>query len=99
MTDSRAYDPDRLPWLTDERAPRRTGDWGPLLLWALLATVLIAGVSYWIGMRSVTEPDAFADLIGRSPPAATVRLPEAAVVEPPAAQVQPPPMSDVEARV
>ncbi len=95
MTDSRAYDPDRLPWLTDERTPRRTGDWGPMLLWALLATVLIAGVSYWIGMRSVAEPDAFADLIGTPPPAATVRLPEAGVAEPPAAQVQPTPMSEV----
>lgn len=96
MTDSRmAYDPDRLPWLTEERKPRQKSDSNALLLWAVLAALLIAGVSYWMGMRSVTESDESADLIGPAPPAATVRLPEPALVQPPAAQVQPPAMAEV----
>ena len=96
MTDSRmAYDPDRLPWLTEERKPRRKADSNALLLWAVLAALLIAGASYWMGMRSVTEPDEIGEVAPAPPPAATVRLPEAAVVPPPAAQVQPPPMTEV----
>ena len=95
MTDSRvAYDPDRLPWLSDERKPRRKSDSTPLMLWAFLAAVLIAGVSYWVGLRSVAEPDEFV-LPGRlSPPAATVRLP-APAAKAPVPQVQPAPLRDV----
>lgn len=96
MADGRAaYDPDRLPWLSDERKPRRKGDWTSLLLWAGLAALLVAGVSYWLGTRSVREPEA-SQAVRTSPPAATVRLPEAAINEPPAEQVQPPPMNDVQ---
>ena len=71
MTDSRAaLDMDRLPWLTDERTrsasaeerkPRRKIGWASLIPWALLAVLLVAGVSYWLGMRSMSEPDIFAD--------------------------------------
>ena len=94
MTDSRAYDPDRLPWLSDEHTPRRKSNSSALLLSALLAAVLVAGISYWVGMQSVADPD---EIYGpASRPEATVRLPEAAVAEPPVAQVRPPPLTEVE---
>ena len=93
MTDSRmAYDPDRLPWLTEERKPRRKVGSGSMLLWALLAGLLVAGAAYWLGMRSATESDDFTDT-ARTSPAATVRLPEPAIVEP---EVRPAPMPDVQ---
>jgi hypothetical protein len=100
MADSgAAYDPDRLPWLTEERKPRRRKSHPvPLLLWALLAGLLVAGVSYWLGMQSVTEPAAVSEPAPTAPPAATVTLPapKPTVSVPPADQVQPPPMRDVE---
>ena len=78
MTDSRmAYDPDRLPWLTEERKPRRKPGSAPLLLWALLAALLVAGASYWLGMQSATQSDDFADTVRDLAPAATVKLPAA----------------------
>ena len=89
-----ALDPDRLPWLADTRKPRRSRAPASLLLLALLATLLVAGVSYWMGMKSVTEPDAF-DLGPRSPPAATVQLPEPVVVPPPEPEVRPAPAPEV----
>ncbi len=91
-----ALDPDRLPWLADTRKPRRGGGGtsASLLAWALFATLLIAAVSYWMGVKSVTEPDAF-DLGVPSPPAATVRLPEPAVVAPPVQEVRPVPVPEV----
>lgn len=73
-----AYDPDRLPWLSEERKPRRSSNGNPLLFWAFLAAVLVAGLSYWLGVQSVTAPDDFADILGKSPPAATMQLPEPA---------------------
>ena len=91
-----AYDPDRLPWLTEPRKkrPKRSGASPSLLAWAVFATLLIAGVSYWMGMKSVTEPDGF-DFGAPSPPAATVRLPEPAVAPPRVQEVQPPPVPEV----
>lgn len=97
MADGRpAYDPDRLPWLTDTRRPRPKNDSSSLMVWALIATLLIAGVSYWAGMKSVTEPVAFPDFGRTSPPAATVRLPEPVVVPPHVQEVLPPPVREVE---
>jgi len=96
MTDSRlAYDPDRLPWLTEERKPRRKIGAPALLLWALLAAVLVAGAAYWLGMQSAAGPDDFTDT-ARTAPAATVKLPEPAIAEPRAQEVQPPAMPDVQ---
>ena len=87
-----AYDPDRLPWLTEERAPRRKAGSGAVLLWALLAGLLIAGAAYWLGMRSATESDDFPAAV-RSAPAATVKLPEPAIAGP---EVRTSPMPDVQ---
>jgi len=98
MADGRvAYDPDRLPWLTETRRPRRMGDSTPLLFWAFVAIVLVAGISYWLGMKSVREPDEFADILGRSSPVVTEPPPELAnptVPAPPAPQVQAPGLPD-----
>jgi hypothetical protein len=99
MADGRAaYDPDRLPWLTDTRRPRRSLDSTPLLFWAFLAIVLVAGVSYWLGMKSVRQPEEFADVLGRSPPEPADPPPELAqprAVPLPPVQVQPPGLPDV----
>ena len=95
MTDSRAaLDMDRLPWLTDERepAPARKISWAAVVPWALLFILLVAGVSYWLGMRSAVEPEAFVD--NTQPRSeATATLPEPTVQ--PAESVEPPPMSEV----
>ena len=88
-----ALDPDRLPWLADTQRQRRPTGSTSLLAWAVFATLLVAGVSYWMGMKSVTEPAAF-DF--NAPPAATVRLPEPAVVAPPVQEVRPAPAPEVE---
>jgi hypothetical protein len=90
-----AYDPDRLPWLSDTRKRRRPNDSAWLLAWALVATLLVAGVSYWMGMKSVVEPEA---LHAPPPtrPQATVRLPEPAAVPPTVKEVLPPPAPEVE---
>jgi hypothetical protein len=89
-----AYDPDRLPWLTEDRRPRHKRESTPLLFWAFVVAVLVAGVSYWLGMRSVSQPAAVEEIIGGSPPAATVQLPKAPVEQPPP-QVKPPGLPDV----
>ena len=96
MADGRAaYDPDRLPWLSDTRGRRRPSDSTWLLAWAMFATMLVAGVSYWMGMKSVAEPDAF-DFGAPPRPAATVRLPEPTVVPSPMQEVRPAPAPEVE---
>jgi len=85
MTDSRvALDMDRLPWLADERTevraprprprPRRNVSWVSLVPWALVAILLVAGVSYWLGMRSMSEPD-FVEQAAPTPSVATTTLP------------------------
>jgi uncharacterized protein len=52
-----ALDMDRLPWLPDEEGPRRTGGRRRgLLVSALAATALLAGVSYWLGIRDSVAP-------------------------------------------
>lgn len=92
-----AFDPDRLPWLTDTRRPRRLTDSQNLLFWAFAAIVLVAGISYWLGMKSVRDPDEFADVLGRAPPAPTeapAELADRAAPAPPPRQVQAPGLPD-----
>ena len=58
MTDSRvAQDPNRLPWLAEERQSRPRGQWTLLLLGALLTALIVAGVAFWLGAKNATEAD------------------------------------------
>jgi hypothetical protein len=74
---------DRLPWLPDEPAPQRTKQRrrGSLLPWAVAALALVAGGSFWIGVRSVEQsatPPA-----QRATPTTTVQLPPPQAAAPP----------------
>jgi hypothetical protein len=104
MTDSRAVSGlDRLPWLTDEPSPpkppraeaKRSGR--DLVGWLIAATVLVAGVSYWFGMRTATDQLQRAPAARTAEPTATVKLPQARetaqpeVAIPPAPEVRPAP--------
>ena len=76
---------DRLPWLPDEPAPpkRRDGN-RELAGWAVAATLLVAGASYWMGARSWHE----ASTTTVAPqPSSTVPLPQPRIAEPPQPQV------------
>lgn len=80
---------DRLPWLADEPAPpRKRGNWRELAGWAVAATLLVAGASYWMGARTRQQP-------GASPQTArsSTSMPLPTATEPPQPQVilEPPP--------
>ena len=96
MSDSSVVlDPDRLPWLADDHQPRGTRAWLSLLLIALFATLLLAGLSYWLGMQSVRGVD---DFIAQPRPSVSQpsSLPGPSPTSPiPADQVPPPAMPDV----
>jgi len=97
MSDSRvAQDPNRLPWLPEERKPRRKGEWAALLLGALLSALIVAGVSFWLGAKNATEADNRARPAAASPPRATVPLPQPVVEQPRAEQVRPAPVPIVQ---
>lgn len=83
---------DRLPWLADEpptrarRLPRRRElrlrEW---LGWAVAAILVVAGASYWLGVRSVGESAPESDV---QPPRPPVTVPLPAPREAPSAQPQ-----------
>jgi hypothetical protein len=88
MTDSSvAVGTDRLPWLADEPRPRPGQRPGNLLAWVLAASLLIAGLAYWLGLRGgnprPVQPSA--EAVAR--PTTTVPLPQARPLDAP--QVQP----------
>jgi hypothetical protein len=101
MADGRAaQDPDRLPWLSDTRRARGARDTNPLLFWAFLSIVLVAGLAYWLGIKSVHERDELSDILGPTQPVANGPLPEltneAVTALPPApAPVEAPGLRDV----
>lgn len=70
---SSVYDPNRLPWLSDDRPAKARGDWRLVAAWGVVAMLLVAGASYWLGMRSATVED--------STEYVTAPLPEAAPAE------------------
>ena len=75
MTDSRvALGLDRLPWLPDEPARTRKPS-GNMLGWATLAILLVAGLAYWLGLRS-GEDNSSVPESSLTRPEATVRLPD-----------------------
>ena len=69
-------DAERLPWLTDDRQGRR-GRGPTWLATGALATLLVAGGSYWLGMQ--TAP---VDEIAAVAPSTTIELPEPVVGTP-----------------
>jgi hypothetical protein len=69
-------DAERLPWLTDDK-PSRNWRAPGLVTLGLLSTLLVAGVSYWLGMR--TAP---ADGLSETTPSTTIELPEPVVGKP-----------------
>lgn len=78
MSDSRtAGGLDRLPWLTEEAAPKKTAPVkrGALDLvgWATAAALFVAGASFWLGSLS-QEPQVTNPV--RSPNSATVAVPQ-----------------------
>lgn len=80
---------DRLPWLADDPAPpAKRGNNRELAGWAVAATLVIAGASYWIGAHSGQQPSA-ALQPGRS--SITAPLPRAAEPAQPQVVLQPPP--------
>lgn len=90
---------ERLPWLRDEWDSRKRSGWIPLAIWTALATVVVAGASYWLGAKSALE-DQRPGLAGPSSEASrVVRLPEPPPPPPPPRlappQVEPAPLPQV----
>jgi outer membrane biosynthesis protein TonB len=77
---------DRLPWLSDEPSPpkRRESRNREVAGWAVAATLLVAGSSYWMGAHSWQQAAAPTEAVR---PSTTVRLPQPRVAEPPQPQV------------
>jgi len=90
---------DRLPWLADDLQPRavrprrrklRMREW---LGWAVAALLMIAGASYWVGVRTAGNLPAESDLDRLAPPV-TVPLPAPRDVprsQPPQVAIKPAP--------
>lgn len=110
MSDSRtASGVDRLPWLTDEPAPKRAKPVkrGALDLvgWGAAAFLLIAGASFWVGTRSpesevaktLPARSSTTHVVARPAPAPEVRIaPQPQVVPSPAPEVRPAPAPQVD---
>ena len=92
MGDVFAPDVDRLPWLTDEHAPKKSGGRWWLTGLAMLAVAAIAAVSFWFGMNRTLAPTG----TGQPNPEVTTALPMPAPVEPVVPEVEPLPMPQVE---
>ncbi len=74
---------DRLPWLPDDPAPvqpqRKRSGKRELVGWAIVAVLLVAAVSYWMGSRSWRQP-AQRESVQRG---GTVTVPQPRTAEPP----------------
>jgi hypothetical protein len=93
MADTIARDADRLPWLTDEKTPRKPSGrlWtGPLLVVGMVAIALF---SFWFGMTRSWSPQAPAT-VGQPEAVTAIPLPEP--TEPVAPQSEIAPMRQVE---
>jgi hypothetical protein len=77
---------DRLPWLPDEpkvKAPRGRG--AGAIGWIVAIVLLVGGIAFWLGSRSVEEQTRPAAPAPKA--ATTVRLPEARTLAPPQPEV------------
>ena len=89
MTDSRAaVGLDRLPWLSDEPARKapKTGGGISLLGWAVAVLLVVAGLSYWLGIRTA-RPEVqipHASTTNTLPPP-SARAPSQTITQPPPA--------------
>ena len=92
MGDVFAPDVDRLPWLTDEHAPKKSGGRWWLTGLALLAIAAIAAVSFWFGMNRTSDPTG----TSQPRPEVTTALPVPAPAEPVVQEVVPAPMPQVD---
>ena len=63
-------DAERLPWLTDDR-PKRSRRGPSLIALGVIAAVLVAGASYWLGMQTAPVDESAAVA-----PSTTIELPE-----------------------
>lgn len=94
MTDSRALDADRLPWLTNDVKPAARGGGMPLVTWGVTALLVVAGASYWAGRT--TDSDGLDQPAWIDAAVETVQLPQpreqpAAPQPAPAISLEPPP--------
>jgi hypothetical protein len=76
---------DRLPWLADEPQPRARRGRRELAAWAAAATLLVAGVSYWMGANVSDQP---VPVSTSHPTTTTLQLPEPRPSETPQPQVR-----------
>ncbi len=82
---------DRLPWLEDEakpttsRPPRERGSHREIAGWAVTAILLVAGISYWLGVHS-SQPVTSSKV---KEPETTVSLPQPRIAAQVQAQKQP----------
>jgi hypothetical protein len=96
MTDSRtAAGLDRLPWLSDEPKPRPRARGLDLLGWIVAAILLVAGASYWLGLRSAGTDRGSDQPAPVSKPTTTVPLPQPRAAEPAQPQVEAEAMPEV----
>ena len=86
-----APDPERLPWLKNEKKAAPKSEAPLLLTWGMAALAVVGGASYWLGMSGAPQP---AQVAGDTRPSATVQLPEPQRAAP-APQVEIPAMPEV----
>lgn len=92
MSQSQAAAVDRLPWLEDEPKPapprpsRERASYREIAGWALSAILLVAGISYWLGVHSWEG----ASESNSKESGTTISLPRPRTPEQPFAQKQPP---------
>jgi hypothetical protein len=85
MTDTRvALGSDRLPWLEDVPERSRTAIARDIWRWGAAAVLLVAGASYWLGIRSRELEQEPVTTSAPSGPAVTTPLPEVRNLPPPA---------------
>ena len=87
---------ERLPWLTDDRKPAPRQGMTPLVLWSIIALVLVAGASYWVGLTSSSNGLWQSGRLPAGPASATIALPEPVAPQSNAEEVSRPAMPEVE---